>query len=362
MSGLSRTPGKRVYGESRTAGSNPALSASIQDCTMTRSDLVRPLWACLLGAAMQMAFAPNAASQAWTPQRNVEFIVPAGAGGAMDTFTRTVEALARELKMLPVSSTVLNKAGGEHAVAYNYLQQKAGDPHVLVLCSPVLLTNHISGVLPVTYGDFTPIAMMMSEYYLFVVRPDATFKTPNDLITAITQRPDSISLAGGNLPQRMAVGMVFQAAKGDFKRAKVVTIAGAKTSLNVAGGHIDVGVAAPGQALPLIDGGKLRALAVGAPRRLGGTLASVPTWAEAGYRDVVTSSWRAIIAAKNLTPAQIAFWEGVMRRVATSAEMRAIADKQQWDLEYMNAADTRKDLEADYERLKRVMAFMGIVK
>jgi putative tricarboxylic transport membrane protein len=329
---------------------------------MTRGCLVHLLWMSVLGATAQMALVPNASSQGWTPQRNVEFIVPAGAGGAMDTFTRTVEALAREQKMLPVSSAVLNKAGGEHAVAYNYLHQKAGDPHVLVLCSPVLLTNHISGVLPVTHSDFTPIAMIMSEYYLFVVRPDAPFKTPHDLVSTITQRPDSISLAGGNLPQRMAIGMVFQAAKGDFKRAKVVTIAGAKTSLNVAGGHVDVGVAAPGQALPLIDGGKLRALAVGAPRRLGGTLAAVPTWAEAGYKDMVTGSWRAIIAAKNLTPAQIAYWEGVMRRVATSAEMRAMADKQQWDLEYLSAADTRKDLEADYERLKRVMAFMGIVK
>ncbi len=325
------------------------------------SRISRNAWTAISLAAA-MLHAPSAGAQSWSPQRNVEFIAPTGAGGAIDTITRAVEAMVREQKMLAVSSTVLNKAGGEHAVAYNYLHQKAGDPHVLVLCSPVLLTNHISGVLPVTHSDFTPIAMMMSEYYLFVVRPDAPFKTPGDLVATITQRPDSIALAGGNLPQRMAIGMLFQAAKGDFKRAKVVTIAGAKTSLNVAGGHVDVGVAAPGQGLPLIDGGKLRALAVSAPRRLGGTLAAVPTWAEAGYKDMVTGSWRAIVAAKNLTPAQIAFWEGVMRRVATSAEMRAMAEKHQWDLEYMSAADTRKDLESDYERLKRVMTFMGIVK
>jgi len=309
-----------------------------------------------------IAFAQAALAQTWTPQRHVEFIAPAGAGGAMDTFTRAVESLARELKAVPVSSAVVNKAGGEHAVAYSYLQQKAGDPHVLVLCSPVLLTNNISGVLPVTYTDFTPIAMMMSEYYMFVVRADSPFKSPKDLIETITQRPDSLSLAGGNLPQRMAIGMVFQAAKADIKRARIVTISGAKTSLNVAGGHVDVGVAAPGQALPLIDGGKLRALAVGSPRRLGGQLASVPTWAESGYKDVLTGSWRAIIAAKGLTPAQIAFWEDVMRRVAQSPEMRAMAEKHQWDLEFMGAAETRKDMEADYERLKRVMTFMGIVK
>jgi len=309
-----------------------------------------------------MALWQAAPAQTWAPQRHVEFIAPAGAGGAMDTFTRAVESLARELKTLPVSSTVVNKAGGEHAVAYSYLHQKAGDPHVLVLCSPVLLTNHISGVLPVTYTDFTPIAMMMSEYYMFVVRADSSFNAPRDLIETIRQAPDSITLAGGNLPQRMAIGMLFLAAKADIKRAKIVTISGAKTSLNVAGGHLDVGVAAPGQALPLIEGGKLRALAVGSPKRLGGQLAAVPTWVESGYKDVLTGSWRAIIAAKSLTPAQIVFWEGVMRRVAQSPEMRAMAEKHQWDLEFMGAAETRKDMEADYERLKRVMTFMGIVK
>ncbi len=318
-----------------------------------------PRWLPALCVAAGTALSQAAAAQAWTPQRHVEFIVPAGAGGAMDTFTRAVETLARELKAVPVSTSVVNKAGGEHAVAYNYLHQKAGDPHVLVLTSPVLLTNHISGVLPITYSDFTPIAMMMSEYYMFVVSAESPFKTPKDLIETITQRPDSISLAGGNLPQRMAIGTIFLAANADIKRAKIVTISGAKTSLNVAGGHVEVGVAAPGQALPLIEGGKLRALAVGSPKRLGGRLASVPTWIEVGYKDVITGSWRAIIAAKNLTPEQVAYWESVMRRVAESAEMRAMAEKRQWDLNYLNAAETRKEMERDYGRLKRVMTFMG---
>ena len=327
---------------------------------MKNRNILRSLLPVCIAAGM--ALSQSAAPQAWAPQRHVEFIVPAGAGGAMDTFTRAVESLARELKAMPVSTAVVNKAGGEHAVAYNYLHQKAGDPHVVVLCSPVLLTNHISGVLPVTYADFTPIAMMMSEYYMFVVRADSQFKTPKDVIETITQRPDSISLAGGNLPQRMAIGTIFLAANADIKRAKIVTISGAKTSLNVAGGHVDVGVAAPGQALPLIEGGKLRALAVGSPKRLGGKLASVPTWVETGFKDVHTGSWRAIIAAKSLTPGQIAFWEGVMQRVAQSSEMRALADRHQWDIEFMGAAETRKDMEADYDRLKRVMTFMGIVK
>jgi putative tricarboxylic transport membrane protein len=318
------------------------------------------LFACAVVVTLSCSLPVGA--QGWTPQRHVEFIAPAGAGGAMDSFTRAVEQFARQLKVVSASTSVVNKAGGEHAVAYSYLHQKAGDPHVLALCSPVLLTNHISGVLPITYSDLTPIAMMMSEYYLFVVKADSPYKTPKDLIDALKQRPESVSFAGGNLPQRMAVAAVLLSANTDVKRARIVTISGAKTSLTVAGGHVDVGVAAPGQALPMIEGGNLRALAVSAPRRLGGTLASVPTWVEAGFKEAQTESWRAMIAPKGLTPAQIAYWEEVMRRIIESPEMRALADKHQWDLDYMGAAETRKFMEADYAKQKRLMSYMGAVK
>lgn len=309
-----------------------------------------------------IALAHAAAAQGWVPERHVEFIVPAGVGGAMDTFTRTVEQLARDHKLVPVSTGVVNRAGGEHAIAYNYINQRAGDPHFLSTTSPVLLANHISGVLPLTYTDVTPIAILMSEYYLFVVRGDSPIKTAKDLVEAVAQRPDSVSLAGGNLPQRMAIGKVLLAANADVKRVRIVTISGAKTSLTVAGGHVDVGVAAPGQALSLIDSGHLRAIAVSGPKRLGGKLAAVPTWVELGYKDAATETWRAVIAPKGLTPAQIAFWEGVMRRVVESEEFRKIAEKHQWDVTFRGAAEARKFMEDDYAQWKRVMTYMGIVK
>ena len=324
-----------------------------------RNTLKSLLPLCMLVGAFYM---PTVTAQGWTPQKHIEFVAPAGAGGAMDSFTRAVEMFARELKLVPVSTSVVNKAGGEHAIAYNYLHQKPGDPHVLALASPVLLTNHITGVLPITYTDMTPIAVMMSEYYLFVVRPDSSFKSPKDLIEAVKRKPDAVSFAGGNLPQRIAIGGVLLAANADIKRAKIVTISGAKTSLTVAGGHVDVGVAAPGQALPLIEAGQLRALAVSAPKRLGGSLASVPTWLEAGYKEAMSESWRAIIAPKGLTAAQIAYWESVMRRIAESPEMRALAEKQQWDLDFKGAAETRKFMEDDYAHQKRLVNYMGSAK
>ena len=86
--------------------------------------------------------ASAACAQVWNPQRNVELIVPSSAGGSLDTTGRTVTRIWSDLKLLPVSSTVANRPGGGHAVAYNYLSQRAGDPHYLSVTSLTLLTNH----------------------------------------------------------------------------------------------------------------------------------------------------------------------------------------------------------------------------
>lgn len=319
-------------------------------------------WVLPLCFAVGIALPHSGAAQGWVPQRHVEFVVPAGAGGSMDTAMRTVEQVVRELKAVPVSTGVVNRAGGEHAIAYAYLQQRPGDPHLLSLTSTVLLTNHISGVLPLTYTDVTPVATLMAEYYLFVVGKDSPFKTAKDFIEALKQRPESVSIAGGNLPQRMSIGQVLQAVNADIKRVRIVTISGAKTTLTVAGGHVDVGVAAPGQALSLIESGLVRPIAISGPKRLGGSLAAVPTWAELGINHAEYIAWRAVIAPKGITPAQVAYWEDVMRRVTESEEFHKVAEKHQWDISFRGAADARKFMDAEYAQFKRVMTFMGVVK
>jgi len=68
------------------------------------------------------------------------------------------------------------------------------------------------------------------------------------------------------------------------------------------------------------------------------------------------------IAPKGITPAQIAYWEEVMRKVATSEEFRASAERAQGEALYRNAADTRKHMEAEYEQARSVMAYLGFFK
>lgn len=315
-----------------------------------------------LAALAAFALPLHAPAQGWTPQKHVELIVPSIAGASLDIITRTIERIMREGKFVTVSTGVVNRASAEHAVAYTFLRQRAGDPHFLSITSQVLIDGHISGVLPLTYTDVTPIAIFAVESYIYAVRTDSPIKGGKDLVEALRQKPDALSISVGTISQRVAVGLLFQAINVDLKRARLVTIPSAKGTVAAAGGHVDVSATALGATVPLIDAGQLRAIAVTGPRRLGGKLANVPTWAELGYPSATTIAWRGILAPPDITPAQIAHWEGVIRRVIESKEFREVAERQLFEIDFKGAAEARKYMESEYARKKQVMTAIGIAK
>lgn len=303
-----------------------------------------------------------AVAQPWTPQRHVELIAPNAPGGAMDSTARIVQRLWQEMKLLPVSSAVVNRAGGEHALAYTYLSQRTGDPHFLSLASPVLLNNHLAGRLPVTYTDVTPIATIMTEAYLFVVRADSPFKSGKDMVDAVKARPDSLSISVSTVQTRIANGLVMQAAGIDIKPLKMVVLEGGKQVAAVLGGHVDVAIGSAVGFLPQVESGNVRVIAVTAPKRLTGALSTAPTWSELGTKAATYETWRAILAPKGITPAQIAYWEEVMRKVAASDEFRKSAERVQGEAIFRNAADTKKSMDAEYQQAKTIMTYLGLIK
>lgn len=325
----------------------------------------RPLmiaWAQLLWLGAGLASSHPSVAQGWVPQRHVEVTVPNAQGSSLDTTARTVQRLWHDLKLVPVSSAIVNRQGGEQAIAYTYLRQRTGDPHFLSFANPSLLNNHIAGRMSFTYTDFTPIAFLMTDDYIFTVRADHPLKTGTDMVEAVKRRPDSVSFGVGNTTHRIAIGLVLQSAQVDIKQVKIVVLNAGTQSISALGGHVDVAVSPLVQVLPLLESGKMRVLAVSASKRKDGVLASAPTWPELGYKSGMYETWRAVIAPKGVTPLQVAFWEDVLRRVTQSEEFQKAAEKNQWDIAFKGAAETRKLMEEEYARTRSVMTYLGLVK
>lgn len=307
----------------------------------------------------------TAGAQGWTPEGNVELIVPASAGGSLDATGRMVHKIWSDLKLVPGSSTVANRAGGGHAVAYNYLTQQAGNPHTMSITSSTLLTNHINGRLKVTYTDFTPLAVLLTEHIAITVRPDSPIKSGKDFVAALKKDPTSLSIglgsaAGGT--HHIAVALPLLSGGVDIKKLKLVSFNSSGEAVTaLLGGHVDVIAGGTINVAPHIEAGKMRVISTTAPQRLKGVFASVPTWPEQGYKGVF-ENWRGVIGAKGITAQQTAYWEGVLKKVVESDEYKQMAEKNQWEQTFKGSAEMKGFLAAQYKDLKDVMAPLGLVK
>jgi putative tricarboxylic transport membrane protein len=171
----------------------------------------------------------------------------------------------------------------------------------------------------------------------------------------------STSVSGGvGNHNHIALALVARAAGGVVKRVKMVTFNSGGESITAAlGGHVDMVVAPAGTALPHVQGGRLRFIALTAPKRLGGAYAAVPVWKELGA-NVDVSNWRTIVGPRGMTAAQIAYWEGVLTRIAQSEEWKQMIDKIRADPEFLGSARARAQIRTEVEDLRAVMADLGL--
>lgn len=305
--------------------------------------------------------AATAPAQGWKPERNVELTIPTSPGGSNDIAGRIIQKLWVDLKLLPVSSSVANRPGAEHVIAYTYVSQRAGDAHSIGVMSTPMLVNPIEGRTQLTYNDVTPIAYLITEPMIAVVRADSPLKTGKDLIEALAKNPGALSIALTSTGHRVSVGMPLHKAGVNLKGVRMPAFkGGGETSTAVLGGHADVLITSVSTSVPFISSGQMRGIAVSSTRRMRGPLAQVPTWQELGYQS--SGSWKGVMAPKGITAAQIAFWEDVMRKSAQSQEIIAYAEQNQWILEFKGAAETRKWLDDESAALKTTMGALGLLR
>ena len=302
----------------------------------------------------------------WKPDRNVEFIVGAAAGGANDRIVRAIQNALQSNKLIPVSMSVVNKPGGGQTIAMAYLNTHTGNPHYLALASSSWMTT-IAGArgAGTTHRDFTPIVRLFTEFQVFFVAADSPIKSMVDVRDRLKKDPGSVSFAysvGVGNPLHISIVDVAAAAGVDSKRVKAVVFdSGTMSAAQVAGGHLDVGHSSPGSPMPMVQGGKLRYIGVAGPKRIPGPLAEVPTLREQGL-DVLTPVSYVVMAPKGITPAQAAWWEATLVKALQTDEIKKDIERNLWVLDVAGHKELPAQLDAQFERYQKRLAEMGLVK
>mgnify|MGYP001186294111 CR=1 FL=1 len=247
----------------------------------------------LVGAAL--------AGSAWAsepayPSKPVTIIVPYNAGGIADALPRMVGQKLGEKWGVPV--VIENKAGASGNIGMGMVARAAPDGYTLALApagnltvNPLLFPN-----LPFdTAADFAPITLLATSPNVLVVNGNVTATDFPALVKYAKEHPGKLNYAspGAGSGAHLAGELLNESA--GIRTTHVPYSGMAPAVKDLAGGVVDMMFAGVSTVLPHIESGRLRALAVAAPKRLA-ALPDVPTVAESGYPGFDVTSWYGLVA------------------------------------------------------------------
>ena len=321
-------------------------------------------WALTVAGALVFSSGTAWGQAEWRPDKPVEIVTPSAAGGSNDRVARMIQKIVQEEKLVPVPVSVINKPGGNQTLSRAYLQQHPGDAHYFDIGNPTLISNHIRGITPQQFSDFTAIALLINEYTVFTVRSDSPMRNVKDLIARLKADPESMSIGVSNLggTNHLTLSMAAKAGGVDPRKLKVVVFkTNAESTTALMGAHIQLVASSVPSVIGQVKAGTVRAIAIGDTERMSGVLAAVPTLREQGI-DVSLSNWRAVIGPKGLTPAQVGYWENVLARVVATDEWKNELDAQNWDGRFLRSREFTQYMEKEYAATKIILNELGLVK
>ena len=323
--------------------------------------VIRVATVCLVSL---VAALPAAAQDRWKPTRPITLIAPNAPGGTSDRTARDLQHLIQKYKLVEVPVNVVNRPGGSGTVALNQLNSQPGDPHVLLLSTSTTISNHISGLSPLSYADFTPLALLLADNYGVHVGAGSTVKSARDLLDRLKKSPDALSFGLSSIGSSNHTSLIAALKKGgvDYKRVKIASFSGGgPTTMALLGGHVDAINTGLSNMVEQLKQGRMRTLVITGPRRMGAPFEDVPTWKEVGI-DVTIMGWRGLMGAKGLTPQQVAYWDGVFRQLVQTEEWKSDLQANYWANIYAGAAETRRRMDTEYAEVKQLLADLGMVK
>lgn len=318
----------------------------------------------VVGVAM-LAVAPSYAQSSWKPGPIVQFIIPAGPAGSLDMVARQIQKIAIEKKLVE-SMIVQNKPGGALAVALNEIDKHPGDANYLMTLTTSLINNNITGSLSNrTYDKYTPIAILFQEYVGLIVHADSPFKTANDLVAFMKEKPNELNVAlATSLGNHIHVGaaLPLQKAGVDVSQVNFVPYKSSAESITqLLGKNIDVVAASTPNFLLAMKNDQLRILVVGAPKRLSGDLSFIPTWKEEGV-DVITTSVQGVLGPPNLSKEQIAFWGDALAQITSTPEWKSFVQTRGWNPDFIGPDQVKAVLTSETARIQEILDTLKLSK
>lgn len=315
----------------------------------------------VVGFALAVTWPGDGAEAAWSPNRPIQLVCPWAAGGGTDRIARMVAVLLEKELRQPV--TVVNRTGGGGAVGHTAGATASPDGHTITIVTVELAMMHWMGLTPVTYKEFTPVALLNIDPAGVQVAATSEWKTLKQLLDYVKANPGKAKASG------TAKGGIWDLARAGMLKTGGLPIdampwvpsTGAATGLQelVAGG-VQVVTASLVEGRPLIEAGKVRPLAHMADAR-DPAFPDVPTLKEQGINWTM-GAWRGIALPKGTSPEIVAVYEKALDKVVKSKEFVDFMKAGPFGILYKPSGESAKFLAQQDETMGILMKEAGLAK
>jgi len=315
----------------------------------------------LLGAAATPWAAqgqPRAAGPGGFPNRPIKLIVPYPAGGIVDVVTRAAaDPLSADL---PQRLVVENRTGADGRIGLSAAAQAPADGYTLLAATPIVAVGeHLMADMAGRSKDFAGVCAIAAPPAVFVVWSGLAAKTLKEAVALAATKPGELNVPNPGSGSSIHLGQELLFERTGIKLTNINYRGQPPALIDLAEGRLHFALISQSLALPLIQTGKLRALAVNAGKRTR-SLPDVPTVAEAGFPDVLVQSWYGI-AAPAKTPAPVVAWlsEQFLQTLA-QADTRARLDAIDAELMALGGAAFDALIASEHQRWGELIKKRGI--
>jgi len=319
-----------------------------------------PLRAALAGCALALAGAAGAQTY---PDRPITMIVPFTPGGVSDITARPLAiGMAANLGQNVV---IENKGGAGGAIGMSAAAKSKPDGYTIMMALPSIITIPISDRIsgrPASFqmNQFKPVARLTADPTVLAVRADSPWNTLADFVRDVKRQPGKVSYSSSGIYGTTHVAMEILAHAAGLQMIHAPFSGGGQQVNALLAGQVDATMQTPGAIAAHIAAGKVKLLAAMSRERIP-SLPNVPTARELGF-DGEFYLWTGVFVPVETPDAVITRLRTAIRAASGHTTFTSAMAAQTTPIQYLDAPEFARFLEADTRRLDAVLTKMGKIE
>jgi tripartite-type tricarboxylate transporter receptor subunit TctC len=307
-------------------------------------------------------------AQAWEPNKSVEIVVAAGAGGASDQMARMLQAAVQKNNLMKQPIVVSLKGGASGAEGLMYMKASEGDPSKFLIAYSLIYTLPLSAKIPFDWRELTPVSIVAFDQFVLWTNAGQPYKSVKEFAAAAKAANPPFKMGGTGSKREDHILTAFVEKRTGAKFAYLPYKSGGEAATQLVGNHTAANVNNPSENVEVWRAGQVRALCVFDNARIeykdkvAGDLSwnDIPTCREEGL-DVEYTMLRGMFLPGKVTPDQTAFYVDLFKKIAQTSEYKDYMKNQALKPVFLAGQDMVKFLEKDEALHKQLMTEAGFV-